>query len=293
MVDNAEWLTRLNYIEMLRDIGRHFSVNRMLTMNSVQLRLEREQELCFIEFNYMICQAYDFVELARRTGCNLQMGGSDQWGNIVMGVDLGRRMGTHQLYALTTPLLQTASGAKMGKTAARRGVAQRGAAVGLRLLAVLAQRRGRGRGQAPQAVHDAADAGDRQAGRAAGRRDQRGQEGAGDRGHRPAARPRQGRGRRQDGAGDLRAGRRWPRACRRSRSPQPSWRTALACSPPSSRPASSSPTARPAARSPAAACASTTSAVTDEKAKLTAGDATDGVIKLSLGRKRHVLLKPV
>ncbi len=117
MLANADWLTKLNYIEMLRDIGRHFSVNRMLTMDSVRLRLERAQEMSFIEFNYMICQAYDFVELARRTGCNLQMGGSDQWGNIVMGVDLGRRMGTHQLYALTTPLLQTASGAKMGKTA--------------------------------------------------------------------------------------------------------------------------------------------------------------------------------
>ena len=117
MLDNAEWLTKLNYIEMLRDIGRHFSVNRMLTMDSVKLRLDRQHEMSFIEFNYMICQAYDFVELARRTGCNLQMGGSDQWGNIVMGVDLGRRMGTHQLYALTTPLLETASGAKMGKTA--------------------------------------------------------------------------------------------------------------------------------------------------------------------------------
>jgi tyrosyl-tRNA synthetase len=117
MLDNAEWLTKLNYIEMLRDVGRHFSVNRMLTMDSVKLRLDREQEMSFIEFNYMICQAYDYVELARRAGCNLQMGGSDQWGNIVMGVDLGRRMGTHQLYALTTPLLETSSGAKMGKTA--------------------------------------------------------------------------------------------------------------------------------------------------------------------------------
>ncbi|MGE5511250.1 MAG: tyrosine--tRNA ligase [Bacteroidota bacterium] len=117
MLDNAEWLTKLNYIEMLRDIGRHFSVNRMLTLESVKLRLEREQEMSFIEFNYQILQSYDFVELARRTGCNLQMGGSDQWGNIVTGVDLGRRMGTHQLYALTTPLLTTASGAKMGKTA--------------------------------------------------------------------------------------------------------------------------------------------------------------------------------
>jgi tyrosyl-tRNA synthetase len=117
MLDNADWLTKLNYIEMLRDIGRHFSVNRMLTLESVKLRLEREQEMSFIEFNYQILQAYDFVELARRAGCNLQMGGSDQWGNIVTGVDLGRRMGTHQLYALTTPLLTTSSGAKMGKTA--------------------------------------------------------------------------------------------------------------------------------------------------------------------------------
>jgi tyrosyl-tRNA synthetase len=118
MADNAEWLTTLNYIEMLRGVGRHFSINRMLTMDSVKLRLERDQELSFIEFNYMILQSYDFTELARRYGCNLQMGGSDQWGNIVNGIDLGRRMGTHQLYALTCPLLTTASGAKMGKTAA-------------------------------------------------------------------------------------------------------------------------------------------------------------------------------
>jgi tyrosyl-tRNA synthetase len=118
MVDNAEWLAPLNYIEFLRDVGRHFSVNRMLSMDSVKLRLEREHELSFIEFNYMLLQSYDFTELARRYGCNLQMGGSDQWGNIIMGVDLGRRMGTHQLYALTCPLLTTASGAKMGKTAA-------------------------------------------------------------------------------------------------------------------------------------------------------------------------------
>src|SRR5437588_1779752 len=117
MLDNAEWLTKLNWIEMLRDIGRHFSVNRMLTMDSVKLRLEREQEMSFIEFNYMVCQAYDFVELSKRVGCRLQMGGSDQWGNIVNGVDLGRRMGTPQLFALTTPLLTTASGEKMGKTA--------------------------------------------------------------------------------------------------------------------------------------------------------------------------------
>jgi tyrosyl-tRNA synthetase len=117
MSDNAEWLTTLNYIEMLRDVGKHFSVNRMLAMDSVKLRLEREHELSFIEFNYMVLQAYDFVELARRYGCNLQMGGSDQWGNIVNGIDLGRRMGTHQLYALTSPLITLSSGAKMGKTA--------------------------------------------------------------------------------------------------------------------------------------------------------------------------------
>ncbi len=119
MVDNAEWLAPLNYIGFLRDVGRHFSVNRMLTMDSAKLRLERDQELSFIEFNYMLLQAYDFVELNRRYGCNLQMGGSDQWGNIVTGIDLGRRMGVkEQLYALTCPLLTTASGAKMGKTAA-------------------------------------------------------------------------------------------------------------------------------------------------------------------------------
>ena len=118
MVDNAEWLTRLNYIEFLRDVGRHFSVNRMLSMDSVKMRLERDQELSFLEFNYMCLQSYDFVELFRRSGCRLQMGGSDQWGNIVTGLDLGRRMGTEQLYALTCPLITTASGAKMGKTAA-------------------------------------------------------------------------------------------------------------------------------------------------------------------------------
>ncbi len=118
MPDNAEWLTALNYIDFLRDVGRHFSVNRMLSMDSVKMRLERDQELSFIEFNYMCLQAYDFVELHRRYGCLLQMGGSDQWGNIVTGIDLGRRMGAPQLYALTSPLLTTASGAKMGKTAA-------------------------------------------------------------------------------------------------------------------------------------------------------------------------------
>lgn len=117
MVNNADWLDKLNYIEFLRDYGRHFSVNRMLSFDSVKLRLEREQPLSFLEFNYMILQAYDFAELARRRGCILQMGGSDQWGNIVNGVELGRRVDGSELFGLTTPLMTTASGAKMGKTA--------------------------------------------------------------------------------------------------------------------------------------------------------------------------------
>lgn len=116
MPNNAEWLTPLNYLEFLRDVGQHFSVNRMLSFDSVKQRLDREQSLSFLEFNYMILQAYDFVELNKRHGLRLQMGGSDQWGNIVNGIDLGHRLGTPQLYALTTPLLTTSSGAKMGKS---------------------------------------------------------------------------------------------------------------------------------------------------------------------------------
>ncbi len=118
MANNADWLNGLNYIDFLRDVGRHFSVNRMLAFDSVKLRLERQHELSFLEFNYMILQAYDFVELHKRTGCVLQMGGSDQWGNIVNGIELGRRMLNAQLFALTSPLITTSSGAKMGKTAA-------------------------------------------------------------------------------------------------------------------------------------------------------------------------------
>ena len=116
MINNGDWLRGLNYLEFLRDVGRHFSVNRMLSFDSVKTRLDREQSLSFLEFNYMILQAYDFVELAKRYDCRLQMGGSDQWGNIVNGIDLGHRMGTQQLYALTSPLLTTSSGAKMGKS---------------------------------------------------------------------------------------------------------------------------------------------------------------------------------
>jgi len=118
LMNNADWLDKLEYIPFLRDVGRHFTINRMLTMDSVKLRLDREQPLTFLEFNYMILQGYDFVELFRRHGCTLQMGGSDQWGNIVQGVDLGRRLSNADLFGFTTPLITTSSGAKMGKTAA-------------------------------------------------------------------------------------------------------------------------------------------------------------------------------
>jgi tyrosyl-tRNA synthetase len=118
IANNADWLNSLKYIDFLRDVGRHFSVNRMLAFDSVKLRLERQHELSFLEFNYMILQAYDFVELHRRHGCVLQMGGSDQWGNIVNGIELGRRLHNAQLFGLTSPLITTSSGAKMGKTVA-------------------------------------------------------------------------------------------------------------------------------------------------------------------------------
>ena len=117
LVDNADWLDKLEYVPFLRDVGRHFTINRMLTFDSVKLRLEREQPLTFLEFNYMILQAYDFRELSRRAGCRLQLGGSDQWGNIVNGIELTRRMDGTEVFGVTTPLITTADGAKMGKTA--------------------------------------------------------------------------------------------------------------------------------------------------------------------------------
>jgi tyrosyl-tRNA synthetase len=117
MVNNADWLDRLEYIQFLREVGKHFTINRMLTFESVKLRLEREQPLTFLEFNYMILQAYDFLELSRRVGCRAQFGGSDQWGNIVNGIELGRRIDGTELFGVTTPLITTADGAKMGKTA--------------------------------------------------------------------------------------------------------------------------------------------------------------------------------
>ena len=156
MPDNAEWLTKLNWIEMLRDIGRHFSVNRMLAMDSVKLRLERDQEMSFIEFNYMILQAYDYVVLNQRYDCRLQMGGSDQWGNIVNGIDLGRRMGTPQLTRADDAADHDVIGREDGQDGERRGLAERRHEEPLRILAVLAQHRRCRRGAFPEAVHDAA-----------------------------------------------------------------------------------------------------------------------------------------
>ncbi len=244
MVDNAEWLAPLNYIDFLREVGRHMSVNRMLSMDSVKLRLDRDQELSFIEFNYMLLQAYDFVELARRYGTNLQMGGSDQWGNIVTGIDLGRRMGTHQLYALTCPLLTTASGAKMGKTASGavwlneaqlpaydywqywRNTEDADVERFLKLFTTLPLERG---GAARSAR---------------GGRDQRGEEGAGDGGHGAHPWAREGRGGGGDGEEDVRAG----CACRRPADGRGGERASLprvsACWPRSCAPASCSPTAK-------------------------------------------------
>ena len=293
MLDNAEWLTKLNWIEMLRDIGRHFSVNRMLTMDSVRLRLEREQEMSFIEFNYMVCQAYDFVELSRRVGCRLQMGGSDQWGNIVNGVDLGRRMGTPQLFALTTPLLTTASGAKMGKTAQGavwlnadecspydfwqywRNAEDADVVKFLKLFTILPLERDRASwrrlkgaeiNEAKKALADAATAllhGARRRGL-----------------------PRKPRG----------------RPSRKARSPKtfPPWRFHAANSKPASACWSlfvkaglvgSNGEARRQIKGGGLRVNDV--AVTDEKMVLKSSDLTpEGVIKLSLGRKRHVLLKP-
>ena len=204
MPDNADWLAKLNYIDFLRDVGRHFSVNRMLAMDSVKLRLAREQELSFLEFNYMCLQAYDFAELYRRYGVTLQMGGSDQWGNIVTGIDLGRRMGLGQFYALTSPLITAASGAKMGKTAAGavwldetmlspydywqfwRNAEDADVGRFLRLFTLIPLDEIR-RLEKP-----------------ARRRGERSEEDSRNRSDRTAARPRSGGGRRRDGAKDLR-----------------------------------------------------------------------------------------
>ena len=220
MANNADWLNTLNYIDFLRDVGRHFSVNRMLSFNSVKLRLERQQELSFLEFNYMILQAYDFVELNKRTGCILQMGGSDQWGNIVNGIELGRRMMNVQLFALTSPLITTSSGAKMGKTAAGavwldasmvspyeywqywRNTEDGDVSRFLKLFTIL----------------PIAEIGRLAALKGAGR--QRSEESAGDRSHRPHPWPGGGRAGRRNRAPDLRARHDSRKICRRSRFPR-------------------------------------------------------------------------
>ena len=189
--------SELDYIPFLRDVGRHFTINRMLTFDSVKLRLDREQPLTFLEFNYMILQAYDFLELSRRVGCRLQMGGSDQWGNIVNGIELGRRIDGTELFGVTTPLITTADGAKMGKTA------QGAVWLNAELLSPYdywqfwRNTRGRRRRPVPAAVHRSAARRDRAAREPAGRRDQRGQDRARDRGDGDAPRPRGGAKRRR------------------------------------------------------------------------------------------------
>ena len=259
MIDNAEWLPKLYWIDMLRDVGRHFSVNRMLAMDSVKLRLEREHEMNFIEFNYMICQAYDFTELNRRLGCNLQMGGSDQWGNIIQGVELGRRMGLKEpLHALTMPLLTTASGAKMGKTAVGAVWLNEEQIQPVRFLANWRNTEDADVERFLKLFSAAAARRNRKASGFEGRRDQRREESARDRDDGTAARPHQGRRRRRKARSrpSNRAASR--RHCQADRNSAQRHRQRTRRSRPrSSPPASSSRTARRAARSRAAACAST------------------------------------
>ena len=294
MANNADWLNTLNYIDFLRDVGRHFSINRMLAFDSVKLRLERQQELSFLEFNYMILQAYDFVELYRRYGCVLQMGGSDQWGNIVNGIDLGRRLHNAQFFALTSPLITTSSGAKMGKTAAGavwlnadqvspydywqywRNTEDADVGRFLKLFTVLpldeierlAALKGAEINEAKKILATEATAlVHGRAGRRGSRRDRAHHL----RGRRPRRRPANGRSRAI-------------RACR----------PVSACSPRSSRRAWPPRTARCAAPSPTTQSWSMIRASPVRWPNSPKRDVTtDGVIKLSLGRKRHVLLKPV
>ena len=295
MANNADWLNSLNYIDFLRDVGRHFSVNRMLSFDSVKLRLDRQQELSFLEFNYMVLQAYDFVELNKRTGCILQMGGSDQWGNIVNGIDLGRRM--HERAAVRADLAADhhVVGRQDGQDRGRRGLAQRRPGQPLRLLAILAQHRGRRRRPLPQAVHGAAARRDRAARRAQGRR--------------TSTRPRRVLATEATALGA------------RPRRRRPSRRAPRASTFEEGTLAETLPTRRPRTRFRRRRASSVLTAfveaglvasngearrqikngglkvndaaVTDEKMLLTPAMLTpEGVIKLSLGKKRHVLLKP-
>ena len=294
MANNADWLNTLNYIDFLRDVGRHFSINRMLAFNSVKLRLDRQQELSFLEFNYMVLQAYDFVELHRRYGCVLQMGGSDQWGNIVSGIDLGRRLTNAQLFALTAPLITTSSGAKMGKTAAGavwlnadlvspydywqywRNTEDADVERFLKLFTVLPL--------------------DEIARLAALARpgNQRGQEGARHRSDRAGAWPRGGRRSRRHRAHHVRGRRRWREFAdgggRRAAKFQAGLGV-LAAFVKAGLAASNGEVRRAIANN---AILVNDVRVTSDKAVIGEGDVTsDGVVKLSLGRKRHVLLKPV
>ena len=207
MVNNADWLDTLEYIPFLRDVGRHFTINRMLTFDSVRLRLDREQPLTFLEFNYMILQAYDFLELSRRVGCRAQFGGSDQWGNIVNGIELARRIDGTELFGVTTPLITTADGAKMGKTAQGAVWLDENLLSPYDYWQFWRNTQDARRRQVPAAVHRPAAGGHRAAGEPRRRRDQPGQDRARDRGDGTAAWPRSGACGRADGAGDLRRGR--------------------------------------------------------------------------------------
>ena len=294
MANNADWLNTLNYIDFLRDVGRHFSVNRMLSFDSVKLRLERQQELSFLEFNYMILQAYDFVELHKRHGCVLQMGGSDQWGNIVNGIDLGRRM--HERAAVRADLAADHHllGRQDGQDRGRRGLAQCRPGEPLRLLAVLAQHRGRRRRALPQAVHRAAARRDRAArGAARARRSTR------PRRCWPPRRPRWCMAARPPSRPPR------PRAApsRKARSPKPcrpieiaarrARQRASACSPRSCKAGLVASNGEARRQIKGGGLRVNDDAVTDEKMMLTPAHLTpEGVIKLSLGKK-HVLLKPV
>ena len=293
MANNADWLNKLNYIDFLRDVGRHFSVNRMLSFDSVKLRLDRQQELSFLEFNYMMLQAYDFVELHKRYGCVLQMGGSDQWGNIVNGIDLGRRMVNAQLFALTAPLITTSSGAKMGKTAAGavwlnadlvspydywqywRNTEDGDVARFLKLFTVLP-------------LDEIA-----RLARVEGPGDQRGQEGARHRGDRAGAWPRGRRGSRRHRAQDVRGRRASPDAADRH-VPRADLAAGIKVSrlhafvaPASPNRTAKSPRHRAIARSRSMTRASPTNNHVIGEKDIT----SEGVIKLSLGKKRHVLLQ--
>ena len=290
MADNADWLLDLNLVEFLRDYGRHFSVNAMLARDSVKNRLRREQHLSFLEFNYMVLQAYDFVELNRRHDCRLQMGGSDQWGNIVSGVDLGRRAGTPDLYALTSPLLATASGAKMGKTASgavwlnpdmlpvfefwqycatSRTTTWAGSSSCLPRCR-WTRWRGSTRSAAPRSTRPRRCS--------------------------PPRRPRSSTGARRRSAPRARRRRRSARVgprttCRPSTCRAPSWPRASECSPCSCAQGWPPPNAEARRQVKGGALRIDGEPQSDERRTLTEADLTDGTLRLSMGRKRHVLVR--